>query len=147
MADTATTRAGLRVRDYMSSTVSTLSPEDRLLDADLLVRRASVRHMPVVKDGQLVGLLTERDIRRYAPSILHSTPDEYNDIFEQTRVEKVMTRQVKTIHPDAPLAEAASTLYQERLGCMPVVEDGKLVGIITRTDIMRFANDALLGNM
>jgi acetoin utilization protein AcuB len=146
MADTATTRAGLRVRDYMSSTVSTLSPDDRLLDADLLVRRASVRHMPVLKDGKLVGLLTERDIRRYAPSILHSTPEEYNAIFEQTRVEKVMTHQVKTISPDAPLAEAASTLYQERLGCMPVVEDGKLVGIITRTDIMRFANDALLGN-
>ncbi len=147
MADTATTRAGLRVRDYMSSTVSTLSPDDRLLDADLLVRRAAVRHMPVVQDGQLVGLLTERDIRRYAPSILHSTQDEYNDIFEQTKVEKVMTRQVKTISPDAPLAEAASMLYQERLGCMPVVENGALVGIITRTDILRFANDALQGNM
>ncbi len=135
--------AVLRVKDYMNSSVSTLTPEDRLLDADLLIRRAGVRHLPVVSDGRLVGLLTERDVRRYAPSILHSTPEEYNEIFEQTLVGTVMTKGVTTISPDAPLAEAAALLYNQRLGCLPVMNGETLVGIITRTDILRYANDVL----
>ena len=146
MSQPAASSTAPRVKDYMNSTVSTLSPEDRLLDADLLIRRSSVRHLPVVSDGRLVGLLTERDVRRFAPSILHSTPDEYNEIFEQTLVGTVMTKVVKTINPDAPLAEAASVLYLERLGCLPVLEGDKLAGIITRTDILRYANDVLNGN-
>ena len=135
----------LQVKDYMNSSVSTLTPEDRLLDADLLIRRAGVRHLPVVSDGRLVGLLTERDVRRYAPSILHSTPEEYNEIFEQTQVGTVMTKDVTTISPDAPLAEAAALLYNQRLGCLPVMNGETLVGIITRTDILRYANDVLSG--
>lgn len=137
--------AVLRVKDYMNSSLSTLTPEDRLLDADLLIRRAGVRHLPVVSDGRLVGLLTERDVRRYAPSILHSTPEEYNEIFEQTLVGTVMTKEVTTISPDAPLAEAAALLYNQRLGCLPVMNGETLAGIITRTDILRYANDVLSG--
>ncbi len=145
MSQTAVPPTGLRVKDYMNSSVSTLTPEDRLLDADLLIRRATVRHLPVVSDGRMVGLLTERDVRRYAPSILHSTPEEYNEIFERTLVGTVMTKDVKSIRPDAPLAEAAAILYSERLGCLPVIEGDRLVGIITRTDILRYANDVLNG--
>ena len=145
MSQPAASTAALKVKDYMNSSVSTLKPEDRLLDADLLIRRASVRHLPVLSDGRLVGLLTERDVRRFAPSILHSTPDEYNEIFEATVVGTVMTKDVKTIRPDASLAEAAALLYSERLGCLPVVDGDELVGILTRTDILRFANDVLNG--
>jgi len=127
----------------MTANPETLSPEDRLLDAELLIRRAGIRHLPVLKDGVLVGLLSERDVRRYAPSILDSTPDEYNRIFEQTLVGTVMTKDVGTIGPEATLAEATDLMYSQHRGCLPVLENGRLVGIITRRDILRFANDIL----
>jgi CBS domain-containing protein len=100
----------------------------------------------VVSGGTLVGLLSERDVRRYAPSILDSTPEEYNRIFEQTLIDRVMTRGVGTTSPDTPLAEAASVMYSERCGCLPVMEGGALVGILTRRDVLRFAVEVLSGN-
>ncbi len=145
MSEPAAKRAELRVKDYMTSNPQTLTPEDRLLDAELLVRRAGIRHMPVVSENRLVGLLTERDVRRYAPSILHSTPEQYNEIFENTLVGKVMTKQVTTIGPEAPLAEAAAQLYAQHRGCLPVVDGEQVIGIITRRDILKFANDVLSG--
>ena len=146
MSEGSTSIRDLKVKDFMTSNLETLSPEHRLLDADLLIRRSGVRHLPVVVDGdRLVGLLTDRDVRRYAPSILNSTPDEYNEIFEKTVVDKVMTKEVTTIPPDLPLGEAAAMLYTLHRGCLPVVDDGRLVGIITRRDILRFANEVLSG--
>lgn len=145
MTQQAAGLAQLKVRDYMSATVTTLSPDDRLLDADLVIRRTGVRHLPVVRDGHLVGILTERDVRRYAPSILDSTPDQYNEIFENTSIARVMTKNVKSIGPDAPLADAANLLYSERLGCLPVLDGEKVVGILTRTDLLRFAHSVLNG--
>ena len=115
------------------------------LNADLRIRRAGVRHLPVVSNGRLVGLLTERDVRRHGASILYSTPEDYNKTFEQTLVETVMTRDVTTIGPDATLAEATSLLHSQRLGCLPVMDGQQLVGIITRADLLRFANDVLSG--
>ena len=137
--------ASLQVKDYMSSAPETLTPEDHLLNADLRIRRAGVRHLPVVSDGRLVGLLSERDVRRYGASILYSTPEDYNKTFEQTLVGTVMTRDVITIGPDAALGEATSLLHSQRLGCLPVMDGQQLVGIITRADLLRFANDALSG--
>lgn len=145
MSEAAASITALRVRDYMTAGPETLSPDDRLLDAELMIRRAGVRHIPVVSGDQLVGLLTDRDVRRYAPSILDSTPEEYNRIFEQTLVGTVMTKEVATIGPDAPLAEAADVLYSHHRGCLPVMENGVLVGIITTRDLLRFAHEMLSG--
>ena len=145
MSEAAAKHAELHVEDYMTPNPETLSPEDRLLDAELLVRRAGIRHMPVVSENRLVGLLTERDIRRYAPSILHSTPEQYNEIFENTLVGKVMTKEVTTIGQEAPLTEAAAQLYAQHRGCLPVVDGERVIGIITRRDLLRFANDVLTG--
>ena len=145
MSEPAAKPAELHVKDYMTSNPETLTPEDRLLDAELLVRRSGIRHMPVVSEDRLVGLLTERDVRRYAPSILHSTPEQYNEIFENTLVGKVMTKEVTTIGPEAPLAEAAAQLYAQHRGCLPVMDGERVIGIITRRDILKFANDVLSG--
>jgi acetoin utilization protein AcuB len=143
MSQLAARMRELRVKDYMTSHVQTLRPDDRLLDAELLIRRAGVRHIPVLEDGKLMGVLTERDVRRYAPSILDSTPDEYNRIFEQTMVGTVMTRDVVTIAPDEPLAEAAMQLHSQHRGCLPVMEGDKLIGIITRRDLLRLVSELL----
>ena len=147
MSKPAANRAELCVKDFMTpqKQLETLSPEDRLLDAELLVRRAGVRHMPVVSDDRLVGLVTDRDVRRYAPSILHSTPEQYNEIFENTLVGAVMTKEVTTISPEAPLGEAADLLYAQHRGCLPVMVGDRLVGIITRRDLLRFAKEVLSG--
>lgn len=145
MSDTDSRFATLRVKDYMTSSPQTLTPDQTLLDADLLIRRSGVRHLPIVTDDRLVGLLTERDVRRYAPSILDSTPEEYNRIFENTLVGKVMTKEVTTIAPEAPLAEAATLMVAQHRGCLPVMDGERLVGIITRRDLLKFANDVLTG--
>ena len=145
MSKKMTRYASLQVKDYMSPTPETLTPQDHLLDADLRIRSGAFRHLPVVNNGRLVGLLSERDVRRHGASILYSTPEEYNKTFAQTQVETVMTRDVVTIGPEAALAEATSLLHSQRLGCLPVMDGEKLVGIITRADLLRFANDVLSG--
>ena len=138
----------LLVRDYMTPHLYTLAPDARLLDAVLMIRSQNIRHVPVVSDGKLVGLLTERDVNRFAPSILRSSQEEYNEVFEQTLLRTVMTKNLTTVTPDTPLAEAVTLMLQNKLGCLPVVDAAdkdSLVGILAITDVLRFASDALAG--
>ena len=132
------------VRDYMSSQPETLNADNTLLDAVLLLRRAGLRHIPIVEDNRLVGILTDRDVARFAPSmLLPLSPQEYNRVFEETLITKVMTRDPISTAPDAPLAEAVRLLHQNRLGCLPVIEKGQLVGIITTNDMLRALHDLI----
>lgn len=132
------------VRDYMTSPPETLNADNTLLDAVLLLRRASLRHIPILEDNRLVGILTDRDVARFAPSMfLPLSPQEYNRVFEETLIAKVMTRDPLSTTPDAPLAEAVHLLHQNRLGCLPVIEEGRLVGIITTNDMLRALNDLI----
>ncbi len=135
---------GSRVRDYMTPEPQTLDVENSLLDAVLLLRRAGMRHIPVLEHGRLVGILSDRDVARLAPSFL--TPvsqDEYNRVFESTPVGKIMTRHLVTISPEAPLTEAVELLHTNRLGCLLVVENEQLVGIITVSDMLRALRDLI----
>jgi acetoin utilization protein AcuB len=143
MPEEGTSPRRWRVRDYMTSDPMTLTPQDRLLDAEMMIRSSSVRHLPVMEHGALVGLVTQRDVRRYAPSILDSTPEQYNRIFEQTLVGTVMTNNPATISPDASLSEAINLMIDQHAGCLPVMEGERLAGIITRKDVLRCARDLL----
>jgi acetoin utilization protein AcuB len=131
-----------RVRDYMTPEPQSLGVGQTLLDAVLMIRLAYLRHIPILEDGRLVGVLSDRDVHRLAPSLLipHSS-EEYNRVFADTPLEKVMTRNPITISPDAPLVEAVNLLFKERLGCLPVLDEGKLVGIITVSDMLRALYD------
>lgn len=125
------------VRDFMTAPARSIPHDARLLDAALILRSAGFRHLPIVDGDRLVGLITDRDIHRFAPSLLSKiTPEEYNAIFENTPLKRVMTRNPMTVTPTTPLREAASLLHENKLGCLPVVEDGRLVGIITVTDML-----------
>ena len=125
------------VRTFMTVKVQSLSSNDRLLDAALLMRSSHFRHIPIVDDGELVGILTDRDIQRCAPSLLaRVSAEEYNAVFEETPISRVMTRGPVQISPDARLGDAAALLREKKLGCLPVVEKGKLVGIITKADML-----------
>jgi acetoin utilization protein AcuB len=131
MSDTAS------VRQFMTSPVTSLPSSARLLDAGLLLRAGRIRHIPIIDDGKLVGILSDRDIQRCTPSLLtRVTADEYNAIFEDTPVARVMSRDPQHISPDTPLHAAATLLREHKLGCLPVVENGQVVGIITKDDML-----------
>jgi acetoin utilization protein AcuB len=125
------------VRDYMVSPVTAVPETTSLLDAVLLMRRSGFRHLPVVNGERLVGIITDRDLSRLAPSMLGKpSPLEYNEIFENTPLAKVMTRNPITVTPDSRVLDAVAILHHKKLGCLPVVENGCLVGIITVTDML-----------
>jgi len=126
------------VRDIMTTDFITLRDDEALLDATLIFARSGFRHIPILNGKQLVGIVTERDLKHYTPSILSGIPpEEYNRLMETTPLSKIMTRDPITTEPSKPVYEAARMLYDRRIGCLPVVEDGELKGIITTTDMLK----------
>jgi acetoin utilization protein AcuB len=134
------------VRDYMSSPVTTVPHDARLLDAAITLRRTGFRHLAIVDGEKLVGIITDRDISRFAPSLLTNiSQEEYNAIFENTPLARVMTRDPLTVTPTTPVKDAVKLLHNRKLGCLPVVENGKLVGILTTSDMLSFLYRMLTG--
>jgi CBS domain-containing protein len=126
------------VRDIMTTDLTTLREDEVLLDATLVLARAGFRHIPILNGEQLVGIVTERDVKHYTPSILSGiSADEYNRLMATTPVSKIMIRNPLTIEPSKTVYEAAQMLDDRRVGCLPVVEDGVLKGIITTTDMLK----------
>lgn len=125
------------VQEYMTTEVTSLQESDTLLDAAMVFVRSSFRHIPVLQGRKVVGIITERDVKQFAPSLLSgTTAEEYNTIMETTPISRVMTKNPVTLRPDQPIFEAARFLHERRVGCMPVVENGELVGIVTTTDLL-----------
>ena len=131
----------MRVKDLMSERVVTVAPADSALDAVARMVRARVRHLPVVnRDGELVGVVTDRDLRRYifAPHVSAHLPERrVDELFGSVRVAEVMSTNVLTVEPDATLADASAIMHDERVGSLPVVDGGRLVGVLTETDVLR----------
>ena len=123
----------LRVRDAMTREVITLGPEASAAQALGLCRVNNIRHLPIVERGRLVGLVSDRDLRDVSPP--RGTADEENTL-GWVRVRDIMTRKLVTIHPLDTIEHAARELADRRIGCLPVVADGELVGIITSSDMM-----------
>ena len=133
-----------QVRDYMTPNPQTLDVGGTLLDAVLMMRRSELRHIPILENDRVVGILSDRDVGRFAPSILMAvTAQDYNRVFEETSVAKVMTRKLVNTTPDAKLSEAVHLIYSLKLGCLPVLESDRLVGIITVADMLRALHDAI----
>lgn len=135
----------MQVRDYMTTKVTTLSDDARLLDAALLIRRTGKRHVPIVDgEGKVVGIISDRDVSRMAPSMLAKmTPEEYNAVFESTPITVAMTRNPIVVSPDTPIKEAVGLLYGKKIGALLAVESGKLVGILTVSDMLGLLNELL----
>src|SRR3972149_5881984 len=125
------------VRDIMTRELTTLAHDARLLDAAWLTRPRGLRRVPVVNGDKLVGVLSDRDVQRAAPSIFGKmTPEEYNRIFETTPLAKVMAKEPVTVTPATPVTEVVKMMYERKFGSVPVVEGEKLVGIVTTTDLL-----------
>jgi acetoin utilization protein AcuB len=103
-----------------------------------LLKEHDIRHLPVLKDKQkLVGILSERDIKQASPS--SATALEIREIFyllDKVKVKQIMSRRPYTVSSTTPIEEAALIIREKKIGCLPVVDEGKLVGIITETDII-----------
>jgi acetoin utilization protein AcuB len=116
----------LTVRDVMVTGPVTVRPHETARHAYRLMRDNRFRHLPVVEDGRLVGILSDRDLR---PVLLSPT-------LARARVGELMSEDLTTVGPDALVEEAASLLVVKKIGCLPVIADGRLVGIVTETDLL-----------
>ena len=128
----------------MSRSVVTLTSEETLREAVSLLRSNRIRHLPVVDDSKLVGIVTDRDVKRATPSVLSGVDrDQYDRVLATTKVGQFMTREPRTVTPKTSLKAAVEIFLELKVGALPVVDDGHLVGILTDIDILRVARDLL----
>jgi CBS domain-containing protein len=126
----------ISVADFMTKDLVTVREADDVALAESLLRLGGIRHLPVVRAGRLVGLVTQRDVLRTGESGRPAARDR--------PVSEVMTHEVVTVRPTTGLAQAARTMLERKFGCLPVCDDdGKLVGIVTEADFVRFAADVV----
>ncbi len=129
----------LRVRDLMTSDVTTLKRNDTLSLADDIMNLGRIRHLPVLDDDEreLVGLVSQRDLFRGAlAKALGYGQHGQRKVLDNLLVKEVMATDLVTTTPDTPLLEAAKILMTRKIGCLPVVEGGRLVGILTEADFV-----------
>ena len=128
----------LTVGDYMSVDPVTVAPQDSLQRVIELLRRRDIRAVPVVEDGKLVGIVTDRDVRQVAPAYpLFRDDDEIRRYTENLTVTAAMSADPLTVSPATPLVEAAKILETYRISSLPVVEGFRVVGILSVTDLLR----------
>ncbi|MBK7540531.1 MAG: CBS domain-containing protein [Candidatus Competibacteraceae bacterium] len=127
----------------MSRDVLQVAEDARVTQLAALMRDRHIRHLPVARDGRLVGLVTSHDLERVAPSpVTTLSVGEANYLLGKLTAAKVMRAQVVTCAPDTLVEEAARVLREKKIGCLPVVEpSGRLVGILTHEDVLDFFLD------
>jgi len=129
----------MTVTDLMSTDLVTLTEDETLADAQRCMARGRIRHLPVLRDRTLVGLLTHRDLLAASFSIFAEVDsNEQRRIFGTVPVVEVMHRDVVIVPPTMSVSEAANILLDNKYGCLPVVEaSGDMVGIVTEADFLR----------
>jgi acetoin utilization protein AcuB len=126
------------VADWMTRQVVTVVPGDSVSHALHAMREKGFKHLPVVHDGAVIGVISDRDIRSYYPSAATSLDVfEMNYLLAKATVKDAMGRHLVTTTADTPVEEAALLLFEKNIGCLPVVEGAVLVGILTDRDIFR----------
>ena len=132
------------VEERMIRQVVTLTESASLREALALLQRHRIRHIPVVENGRLVGILTDRDVKRATPSLLSGiSQEDYDRVLVQTHVSQVMTRNPFSVTPSTSLKDATKLLAERKYGALPVVEGDRLVGILTNTDLLRAFYESL----
>ncbi|MCL4268104.1 MAG: CBS and ACT domain-containing protein [Anaerolineales bacterium] len=126
------------VGERMSQPVITVSPDTPVHDALVMFRKEHIRRAPVVKDGKMLGIVSESDLLNASPSPVTSLSVwEMNYLMSKVTVKNVMTKKVKTIDVNTPIEEAARIMADSKIGGMPVMRSGKMVGMITETDLFK----------
>jgi len=129
----------MQVWQLMSSDVATLDVNTTLNVADDLMQLKRIRHLPVLAGGRLVGLITQRDLfLAGVSSVLSFRRQAEKEWLGHIRIKEVMTTDLVTIAREADVEEAVTRMLEHKIGCLPVVAAGKLVGLLTETDCLRY---------
>jgi acetoin utilization protein AcuB len=139
MAAKKTISKAIRVVNWMTEGVLAVETFDSIAVARRLMAKHRVNQLPVLDNDRLVGIVTDRDIRdAYPTSLMINRGEEIDRFADKITVEEVMTHDVFVVRPDTALTTAVGLLRRHRIGALPVIKDQKLVGIITRSDILDF---------
>jgi CBS domain-containing protein len=135
--------AASTVRDIMTQNPATLERNETLDLAESVMNLGRIRHMPVVDDGKLVGILSQRDLFRSALiTALGFGRKVTSALIKTIKVKEVMTEKVITISPNTSIKDAARQMIDKKIGCLPVVEEDRLIGLVTETDMLRYVVDS-----
>ncbi len=128
----------MKVKQWMTPDPFILTEDQPIKVAVMQELENHIRHMPVVRDNELVGIVTDRDLKRALPSLLAGAdPDDYRAFMDMTPVSEVMTPDPITCEPDMELRDAVDIFVEYKFGAIPVVEAGRVVAILCQTDIMK----------
>ena len=134
----------MRIRDVMTKNPISVDSETLVLDAQKIMRENNIRRLPVVDKGKLVGIITQHDLLEAAPSPATSLSiHELNYLLSKLKVKEIMKKNPMTLSPDTPFEEALKIGQEKKIGSFPIVENGKLVGISTESDLVRFVTKVL----
>jgi acetoin utilization protein AcuB len=127
------------VRSWMAHNVVSITSDCLLAEAYHLMRDHGVRHLPVLDDGRLIGLVSWGDIRRASAIDARALTarDPQPALIEECPVSEIMSRNPIAVRPDTPMVQAAQIMFEQAIGCLPVIESGRLTGIVTECDIFR----------
>lgn len=126
------------VGDRMSRPVISVSPDVSINDVLAMFKKEHIRRAPVLKDGKLVGIVSERDLLNAAPSSATTLSIwEMHYLISKVKIKDVMSKKVMTVGRDMPIEEAARIMADNKIGGLPVVDSGKVVGMITETDLFK----------
>ena len=127
----------MKVKDIMVKEVATLDVDDELSLANDIMRLGRIRHLPVVSGDDVVGIVSERDLFRssLAQALGYGNKDT-REVMKTLHIKDVMMKQVVTVSPDMHLRDAVALMVERKIGCLPVVQDKKLLGLITETDVL-----------
>ena len=134
----------MNILQYMQTELVCLQADEPLMNAVEAASSERIRHLPILEGGRLVGIVSDRDIKQACPSALIEEGEaEYDQILRETPVRRIMRAWPVTIGPDATVAEAVGVMLDQKIGALPVVDGGKLLGLITHTDMLRAFLDTL----
>jgi CBS domain-containing protein len=134
----------LTVEARMTRSVVTMDEDQSLREAIALMQRHRIRHVPIVSGDAILGILTDRDVKRATPSLLSGvSQEEFDRVLSTTTVSHVMTRNPYTITLSTSLRDAVKLMLDRRFSSLPVVEAGRLIGILTITDLLRTLHEML----
>jgi CBS domain-containing protein len=126
----------------MRTNVVTIPADDNLWIVKEIMEFGDTRHLPVVRLGELVGVVSQRDLLRASLSNVIGLPANEQKVFlEGVKISEVMSTPPIWIEGNATVQRAARTMAQKKIGCLPVLDDGKLIGIVTETDVLEYFSD------
>jgi acetoin utilization protein AcuB len=134
------------VRTYMTPDPVTISPDDNFPKTMNVIHKHKIRHLPVIEQNRLIGIIAEKDLLSNQPSpVVALNLHEVHSLLEAIRVRQIMSKPVITVEGDCPLEEAARIMVENKISCLPVMDGESLVGLITETEIFKVLMEVLGG--